>query len=86
MDVYTLLDHCERLLTLYGYTTERDVGISSTGIVTADLSRETATSVPTSVSDKIIYRADILAEKSEIERPYGRRCQAEKFQLFFAAF
>ncbi len=72
MDVYALLDQCERLLTLYGYETERDVGITSKGIVTADLTRETARTVPTSSSGKILYRADILAEKKDIERPYGR--------------
>jgi Restriction endonuclease len=72
MDVYTLLEQCERLLALYGYETERDVGIAGRDITLADLTRETQKGAPTRTSDKIFYRADILAEKSEIERPYGR--------------
>jgi len=72
MDIYTLLEQCERLLALYGYETERDVGIAGREITLADLTRETPKGAPTKAADKIFYRADILAEKTEIERPYGR--------------
>ncbi len=72
MDIFKLLDLCEQLLQLYGYDTERDVGIKGKGITTADIVRETERGAPKQHEEGIIYRADILAEKKDIERPFGR--------------
>jgi len=72
MDIFKLMDLCEQMLQLYGYDTERDVGIKGKEITTAEIMRETEKSVPKHTEEGIIYRADILAEKKDMERPFGR--------------
>lgn len=73
MDVAQLLDLTERLLILYGYEVERDIGLPGKGIATADLTRETKEGkAPTEERGELMYRADIFAEKKDIERPFGR--------------
>jgi len=72
MDVYELLDLTERLLILYGYEVERDVGRGGTHVERADLTKETKEGAPTEKKKAVMYRADILAEKKDMERPFGR--------------
>ncbi len=73
MDIYRLLDLMERLLNLYGYETERDVGIVGGGANLTDLTQETAQGPgPAETREPLTYQVDILGEKRDIERPYGR--------------
>lgn len=73
MEIYRLLDLMERLLTLYGYETERDVGVVGHGVALTDLTKETAAGPgPVEAREGITYQVDILGEKKDIERPYGR--------------
>jgi len=77
MDVNTLLDFVEELLNMYGYETRRNVGIVGGKIVTAPLEKETGKiteleTIPKKEEAGIVYKADILAEKKDIERPFGR--------------
>ncbi len=62
---------------MYGYETRRNVGIVGGKIVTAPLEKETGTldnfeKLPKKEEEGIVYKADILAEKKDIERPFGR--------------
>ena|GEM_PF-2332767 len=75
MDVNTLLDFVEELLNMYGYHVRRNVGVVGGEIVTTPLEKERGTQkeVPkTKTEAGIVYKADILAEKTDIERPFGR--------------
>jgi len=75
MDVNTLLDFVEELLNMYGYETRRNVGIVGGKVTTAPLEKETGTlgeELPKTEEKEIVYKADILAEKRDIERPFGR--------------
>ncbi|MFH1424608.1 MAG: restriction endonuclease [archaeon] len=77
MDVNTLLDFVEELLNMYGYETRRNVGIKGHEIHTTPLERETGTldehkKMPVKHEPGIAYKVDILAEKKDIERPFGR--------------
>jgi len=77
MDVNTLLNFVEELLNMYGYETRRNVGIVGGKIVTAPLEKETGKitereTIPKKEEAGIIYKADILAEKKDMERPFGR--------------
>jgi len=72
MDIYQLLDLTERLLILYGYEVERDIGVEGAPAQIGDLTRETKEGMPSETKPAITYMADILAEKKDIERPFGR--------------
>jgi hypothetical protein len=77
MDINTLLDFVEELLNMYGYETRRNVGIVGGKITTAPLEKETGKineleTIPKKTEQGIVYKADILAEKKDIERPFGR--------------
>ncbi|MFH1786682.1 MAG: restriction endonuclease [archaeon] len=77
MDIQQLVDLTERLLILYGYEVERDVGISGATVTTADLTREIEVggkTIQTETEERapIIYKVDIFAEKKDLERPFGR--------------
>jgi hypothetical protein len=75
MDINTLLDFVEELLNMYGYETRRNVGIVGGKITTAPLEKETGRPgevLPKKEEEGIVYKADILAEKKDIERPFGR--------------
>jgi len=72
MDIYQLIDLTERLLILYGYEVERDIGVEGKPAEVGDLSRETKEGMPTETMAPITYMADIFAEKKDIERPFGR--------------
>ncbi|HIJ97996.1 TPA: restriction endonuclease [archaeon] len=75
MDVNTLLDFAEQLLEMYGYETRRNVGLAGGRIVTAPLEKETGLlgeELPKTSEKEIVYRVDLLAEKKDIERPFGR--------------
>lgn len=75
MDVNTLLDFTEELLTMYGYEVRRNVGLVGNKIVTAPLEKETGTlseELPKTHEKEIVYKVDLLAEKRDIERPFGR--------------
>lgn len=77
MDINTLLDFVEELLNMYGYETRRNVGIVGGKITTAPLEKESGTlkdleKIPKREEAGIVYKADILAEKKDIERPFGR--------------
>lgn len=77
MDINTLLDFTEELLNMYGYETRRNVGIVGGKVTTAPLEKETGkldelSEIPKEEEEGIVYKADILAEKKDIERPFGR--------------
>ncbi len=75
MDVNTLLDFAEQLLEMYGYETRRNVGLAGNKITTAPLERETGLlgeELPKTKEKELIYRVDLIAEKKDIERPFGR--------------
>ena len=75
MDINTLLDFTEELLNMYGYETRRNVGLVGTKIITAPLEKETGTLsevLPKKEEKEIVYKVDLLAEKRDIERPFGR--------------
>src|SRR3989344_8390907 len=75
MDVNTLLDFAEQLLEMYGYETRRNVGLAGKNIVTAPLERETGLpgeELPKTTEKELTYRVDLIAEKKDIERPFGR--------------
>ncbi len=77
MDINTLLDFTEELLNMYGYETRRNIGIVGGKIVTAPLEHETGTltelsKIPKKEEEGIVYKVDVLAEKKDIERPFGR--------------
>lgn len=75
MDVNTLLDFAEQLLEMYGYETRRNVGLAGKNIVTAPLEKETGLpgeELPKEKEKEIVYRVDLIAEKKDIERPFGR--------------
>ncbi len=75
MDVNTLLDFAEELLNMYGYETRRNVGLAGNRIITAALEKETGTlseELPKTKEKEIVYKIDLLAEKRDIERPFGR--------------
>ncbi len=71
MDIHRLLDLCEDLLNIYGYEVKRNVGIKGPPIVTVKIEKEHVAREERK-REEIVYRADILAEKKEIERPFGR--------------
>ncbi len=75
MDINTLLDFAEELLNMYGYETRRNVGIVGGKITTAALEKEIGTlaeELPQKKEKEIVYKIDLLAEKKDIERPFGR--------------
>ncbi len=75
MDVNTLLDFAEQLLEMYGYETRRNVGLAGNKITTAPLEKETGLlgeELPKTEEKEIVHRVDLLAEKKDIERPFGR--------------
>lgn len=73
MDIYQMLDLAEELLNLYGYEIYRNAGIVGGEITSGELMQD-PTYVPKAVREGIIHRVDILGEKKDIERPFGRIC------------
>ncbi len=74
MDIHQMLDLAENLLNLYGYECNRNVGVVGGEITTAELSKEGIpnVAVPEEVHEGIVHRIDLLGEKKDIERPFGR--------------
>jgi hypothetical protein len=75
MDITTLLDFVEELLNMYGYHNRRNIGVVGGEIVTAKIEKELGTfkeKRKTKKEEGIVYKVDILAEKTDIERPFGR--------------
>ncbi|MDP7260643.1 MAG: restriction endonuclease [archaeon] len=75
MDVNTLLDFSDELLSMYGYVTRRSVGVRGGKILTSELAKETGREgevIPAKEEAGVLYKVDILAEKKDIERPFGR--------------
>lgn len=74
MDPHHLLDLTEELLQLYGYSIRRHVGIVGEEVKTVELTKEGIPGVEPPEVEKhgLVLRADILAEKKDIERPFGR--------------
>lgn len=76
MDLNDLLDLTEELLNMYGYETRRNVGVVGGKIATTELAHELGTLKEEGLVKKeeegTVYKADIFAEKKDIERPFGR--------------
>jgi len=74
MDPHHLLDLTEELLQLYGYSIRRHVGIVGEEAMTVELTKEGIPGSPPPEVEKhgLVLRADLLAEKTDIERPFGR--------------
>jgi len=73
MDIQQMRDLAEELLNLYGYEVYRNVGVVGGEITTAELMQDPIY-VPKQKKEGIIHRVDILGEKKDIERPFGRIC------------
>jgi hypothetical protein len=75
MDINSLLNFVEEILNMYDYETKRNVGIVGGEIVTTPLEHELGTEAQKIKKRKekgIVYKVDILADKIEGERPFGR--------------
>ena len=74
MDIHQMLDLAEELLNLYGYSCQRNVGVVGGEVTTADLSREGIPNLPLKehTHEGIVHKIDLLGEKNDIERPFGR--------------
>jgi len=71
MDIFQMLDLAEELLNLYGYEVHRNIGVVGGDITTAELGQDPIY-VPKKTSKGIVHRLDLLGEKTDIERPFGR--------------
>ncbi len=71
MDIYRLLELCEELLNIYGYHIRKNVGIKGPRFKTVKIEKEPIVKEEKE-EEELVYRVDILAEKKEIERPFGR--------------
>lgn len=71
MDIYRMLDLTEELLNMYGYEVQRGVGVVGMGPTTAELAKEPV-EVKTEQQPGLVYELDMMGEKKDIERPFGR--------------
>jgi len=71
MDIHQMMDLTEELLSMWGYDVQRGVGVLGGGPTTAELAKEPV-EIKTEQRAGLVYELDMLGEKKDIERPFGR--------------